>query len=337
MAVNPTWTRIDTLAGCRVTDWTIDRGRPNEFAKTGTGTAVVHIVDRAGLFDPTNTSSPYNGKIVPGKQAGIALVNPTTSTSFPLFRGFVEAWNYKLADTEQWFELELQLVDGFALLSRAELRVGIDGLLPVPAASAGKRGVRRDVGDGRRPDQRHPRRCRLAGRPPRRFLGQREGRPESVRTGHVGPRRAVRCCGWGVPRGREPLDVEARKRDVQGPTGPVPAGRRRLRHPETHRRGPGEPVRPHRLGAGGGARMGERPRQPLQLRVRDPAGRRDRHQLEAVAANRRRAGRPDREGRHVDRRLRAVVDHVRQPPNHRRDRDRQQRASSRRRGSRPTT
>ena len=74
---------------------------------------------------------------MPGKQAGIALVNPTTSTSFPLFRGFVEAWNYKLADTEQWFELELQLVDGFALLSRAELRVGIDGLLPVPAASQG--------------------------------------------------------------------------------------------------------------------------------------------------------------------------------------------------------
>ena len=137
MAVNPTWTRIDTLTGCRVTDWTIDRGRPNEFAKTGTGTAVVHIVDRQGLFDPTNSSSPYNGKIVPGKQAGIALVNPTTSVSFPLFRGFVEAWNYKLADTEQWFELELQLVDGFALLSRAELRVGIDGLLPVPAASAG--------------------------------------------------------------------------------------------------------------------------------------------------------------------------------------------------------
>ena len=55
MTVNPTWTRIDTLAGCRVTDWTIDRGRPNEFAKTGTGTAVVHIVDRHGLFDPTNT------------------------------------------------------------------------------------------------------------------------------------------------------------------------------------------------------------------------------------------------------------------------------------------
>src|SRR4029077_7119497 len=76
LTVDPVWTRIDTLAGCRVRDWTIDRGRPNEFEKTGTGTAVVNIVDQSGLFDPTNTTSPYNGKIVPGKQAGIALVNP---------------------------------------------------------------------------------------------------------------------------------------------------------------------------------------------------------------------------------------------------------------------
>jgi hypothetical protein len=35
-----------------------------------------------------------------------------------------------LAPTEKWFELELQLVDGFAVLSRAELRVGIDGAIP---------------------------------------------------------------------------------------------------------------------------------------------------------------------------------------------------------------
>ena len=195
MAVNPTWTRIDTLTGCRVRDWTIDRGRPNEFAKTGTGTAVVHIVDRAGLFDPTNSSSPYNGKIVPGKQAGIALVNPTTSTSFPLFRGFVEAWNYKLADTEQWFELELQLVDGFALLSRAELRVGIDGLLPVPAASAGNivygetLGTVADRINAILGDMGWPGGLRDV------FSRQRQGRPESLRTRHLRIGRPLGCRG----------------------------------------------------------------------------------------------------------------------------------------------
>jgi len=138
LTVNPVWTRIDTLAGCRVTDWTIDRGRPTEFDKTGTGTAVVNIIDRQGLFDPTNTTSPYNGKIMPGKQAGVALVNPTGAhASFVLFRGFVESWQYKLAPTEKWFELQLQLVDGFAVLSRAELRLGIDGVVPVPTGAEG--------------------------------------------------------------------------------------------------------------------------------------------------------------------------------------------------------
>ena len=34
MTVDPTWMRIDNLAGCRVRDWTVDRGRPSEFEKT---------------------------------------------------------------------------------------------------------------------------------------------------------------------------------------------------------------------------------------------------------------------------------------------------------------
>ena len=35
-----------------------------------------------------------------------------------------------LDQTRQYMELELQLVDGFAILSRAELIVGEDGALP---------------------------------------------------------------------------------------------------------------------------------------------------------------------------------------------------------------
>jgi len=137
MVVDPTWTRIDTLTGCRVSDWTIDRGRPTEFDKTGTGTAVIRIVDREGLFDPTNTTSSYHNKVLPGKQAAIALQNPTGAHAwFPLFRGFVESWHYQLAPTRQYMELELQLVDGFSILSRAELQVGEDGLLPLPAEIA---------------------------------------------------------------------------------------------------------------------------------------------------------------------------------------------------------
>lgn len=128
----PTWTRIDTLSGCRVRDWTIDRGRPTEFDKTGTGTAVIRIADRQGVFDPTNATSPYHGKVLPGKQANISLHNPVNDTWHNLFRGFVEGWHYQLDRTRQFLELELQLVDGFAMLARGQLRVGVDGALPLP-------------------------------------------------------------------------------------------------------------------------------------------------------------------------------------------------------------
>jgi hypothetical protein len=147
--VAPAWTRIDTLAGCRVRGWSIDRGRPTEFDKTSTGTAVVQIVDRAGLFDPTNSSSPYVTKIVPGKQVAISLQNPISDPDvwYTLFRGFIESWRYKLDPTRQYMELELQLVDGFAILARAELRVGEDGALPLPAEIAeGNVGYGRTLG-----------------------------------------------------------------------------------------------------------------------------------------------------------------------------------------------
>jgi hypothetical protein len=130
--VTPTWTRLDTLTGCRVQGWQIDRGRNTEFEKTGTGTANVQIADRDGLFDPTNAFSPYANKLLPGKQAAIALQNPVTDEWSTMFRGFVESWSYRLETTRQVMFLDVQLVDAFALLSRFELRPGTDGNLPLP-------------------------------------------------------------------------------------------------------------------------------------------------------------------------------------------------------------
>jgi hypothetical protein len=71
-------------------------------------------------------------KIVPGKQAAVSLFNPVNETWHTLYRGYIEAWHYRLGALRDHMELELQLVDGFAILSRAELRVGIDGVLPLP-------------------------------------------------------------------------------------------------------------------------------------------------------------------------------------------------------------
>lgn len=128
----PTWVRIDTLNGVNVSEWKIDRGRPNEFAKTGTGTATVRGFDTVGIFDPTNATGTYFGDLVPHKQAAIALYDPVLAAWHTVFRGFVEGWKYRLAPTRNHFEFEIQLVDGFALLAAMELQPGEAGVVPLP-------------------------------------------------------------------------------------------------------------------------------------------------------------------------------------------------------------
>jgi hypothetical protein len=131
--VDPAWTRIDTLPGCRVQSWSVSRGRPSEFEKTGAGTATVRIADLQGLFDPTNGASPYFPNVVPDKQAAIALRNPELGTWHTVFRGFIEDISYTLDQSRRVLWLELELVDGFGRLADVELMPGQDGLLPLPA------------------------------------------------------------------------------------------------------------------------------------------------------------------------------------------------------------
>jgi hypothetical protein len=134
--VSPTWTDLTALSGCRVRSWSIDRGRPDELSKTGTGTATLRIVDRAGLFDPTNGSSAYFGLVLPDRQALIELHNPVLDDWHTVFRGFVEDWSFVLDPTRQFLEMQVDLVDGFAVLNDYELMPGVDGDTP-PAGSEG--------------------------------------------------------------------------------------------------------------------------------------------------------------------------------------------------------
>ncbi len=130
-AVNPTWTRIDDPAGVDVVQgWQIDRGRSYELDKTATGTATVRLVDTRGLFDPTNSTSPYYQKIEPLKQALIALQNPLTGTWTTIFRGFVDEWSYTLDVSEHFMFAELQLVDGLEKLAATEVVPANAGTTP---------------------------------------------------------------------------------------------------------------------------------------------------------------------------------------------------------------
>jgi len=135
--VNPTWTRLDTLDGCRVQEWSISRGRPSEFEPVGAGTATVRIVDREGLFDPTNGASPYFPNVLPDRQAAIALYDPVLEEWQTRFRGFVDDLSYQLDQTRQFMVLELELIDGFGYLVDSELMPGVAGVVPPPTGSDG--------------------------------------------------------------------------------------------------------------------------------------------------------------------------------------------------------
>lgn len=127
-AINPTWTRLDDPAGVwTVTSWSIDRGRTYELDKTGTGTATVNIIDIQGLFDPTNSTSPFYGLTDPLKQAMIALDNPTTGTPTTMFRGFIEDWDYTLDVSAKFMTLQLRLVDALDLFAATEVVPGQHG------------------------------------------------------------------------------------------------------------------------------------------------------------------------------------------------------------------
>lgn len=133
-ATSPTWTRLDDPSApvwgykaaaphnsnC-VSNWTVNRGRSYELDKTQTGTATITLQDPNGLFDPTNASSPYYGKIGPMNRVSISLFNPSNSAYTVVFTGFVESWDWTITTEEKLEVATMNLVDGFEPLSRFEL------------------------------------------------------------------------------------------------------------------------------------------------------------------------------------------------------------------------
>lgn len=138
----PTWTRIDDPhvlafgynAGTgnthNVKSWTTDRGRAYELDKTQTGTATIVIEDLTGLFDPTNPSGPFYGKITPMMRARINVQNPVNNGYYDIFTGFVESWNWSMEQNESIMHCTINLVDGFEPLTRGEIQVDSTGYAP---------------------------------------------------------------------------------------------------------------------------------------------------------------------------------------------------------------
>lgn len=132
LMASPTWTQLDSSV---IDGVEISRGRQDEFNKTGTGTAVVRINDSTGDFDPGNVSSPYYGNL-DGRQAKIDLYDPVANAWETVFRGFTDDGLSDAHPAQRVVRHELQLVDGFDYLGRAECAPGISGDV-VPAGSEG--------------------------------------------------------------------------------------------------------------------------------------------------------------------------------------------------------
>ena len=285
MAADPAWTRIDTLAGCRVQEYTIDRGRPTEFDKTDTGTAVVRL-DRPGraVRPDQRRRAPTTARSCRASRPRSACRTRCRDEWFTLFRGFVESWHYRLDQTRQYMELELQLVDGFAILARAILEVGCgrcaaavhrvrrrasEALNELAAGNVlygETTGTVKDRIDGILEDVGWPDDA------PRHVLRQRPGRPESLRARHQRAGRDLGCRRRRVPRCRELLDEQGRacSRSGAGRPGSGPE----VAAYNINERTVGDPSGwelDERRGAVVGAGMVERAGQPLQRLQRDTA------------------------------------------------------------------
>jgi hypothetical protein len=99
------------------------RGRGHELEVTQSGTATVICQNTNGYLDPSNESSPspyYDGgnNVLPGRHIRIKAQDPETSTTYVIFRGFVERWIQKYPnETNQ--QVVIECADAFKALALA--------------------------------------------------------------------------------------------------------------------------------------------------------------------------------------------------------------------------
>lgn len=81
-----------------------------------TGTAYVRLIDQTGLFNPANTGSSLYGKILPMRKIRF-LATDTLGTEYALGAMYVQSWKYQSPTGFDPAYVELNCIDGFALLN----------------------------------------------------------------------------------------------------------------------------------------------------------------------------------------------------------------------------
>lgn len=85
-----------------------------------TGAASFQIIDQNGDFNPQNPASPYYTLLQPLRKISFSATDPATSTSYPIFAGYITGYQYQQArDTGDVSYTTINAVDGFQLMNLA--------------------------------------------------------------------------------------------------------------------------------------------------------------------------------------------------------------------------
>lgn len=116
---SPTYTRLDVDYPIERV-W-VERGRDGETDTHDAGRAGFRLRDHTGDFNPLHATGAFYLNCVPRKPAKIELVNPVTDVVSTIFTGFTARWRWEPSQTEAWDYVDVELVDGLAILAEVEL------------------------------------------------------------------------------------------------------------------------------------------------------------------------------------------------------------------------
>lgn len=91
---SPTWTDVTSY----VRHLSINRGRNGDFDDFNAGTCQITLDNRTQRFSPFNTSSPYNGKLIPRRQVRVRATSG--ASTYDVFRGYINNWPVSFTDSK---------------------------------------------------------------------------------------------------------------------------------------------------------------------------------------------------------------------------------------------
>lgn len=114
----PSWTDVSAWS---MDDFTVTCGRQDEWSQIGEGSLSFLLDNSDRTFDPSYEDGPFFGKLFPGVQARLSAV--FASTTFPVFRGFVQGWPSSLSGSRPLrSEVSVTVIDLTRRLGNAGLQ-----------------------------------------------------------------------------------------------------------------------------------------------------------------------------------------------------------------------